>query len=452
MATVTAFIRVSTKKIDKVNVRFRLRDGRAVQLLYVSDLTVNPEHWNPKKEEIKAKALVHPTEKAEFNKMVALRKSQIVDLYNAAPDKSALTSDWLKAEMNKLVCPEERTLDDGGEFFKAYDHFLSVHKLSDVRIRNYRVIYRALQRFEVFKRLFGSKKFRVTFDSMTPDVLHEFDDFLRREYTFFVEDKATHKWKPKSEYKPIYDAYPESRTPKQRGQNTINDVFTKLRTLFKWAEDQELSRTNPFKHFKVKECVYGPPIYITVDERKKVYSTDFSFDPALEKQRDIFVFQCLVGCRISDLYRMTKRSIIDGAVEYMPRKTKDGNPVVVRVPLLTATKEILDKYKDLPGDAILPLVSQQKYNIAIKKILKHAGIDRTVTWLNPTTGEPEPRPIYEVLSSHSARKAFAGNMYKNVKDPNLVCALTGHKEGSKAFNRYRMIDEETNRQTMSYLE
>ena len=49
------------------------------------------------------------------------------------------------------------------------------------------------------------------------------------------------------------------------------------------------------------------------------------------------------------------------------------------------------------------------------------------------TGEPEPRPIYEVLSSHSARKAFAGNMYKNVKDPNLVCALTGHKEGSKAF-------------------
>ena len=246
--------------------------------------------------------------------------------------------------------------------------------------------------------------------------------------------------------------YPESRTPKQRGQNTINDVFTKLRTLFKWAEDQEVSRTNPFKHFKVKECVYGPPIYITVDERKKVYSMDFSFDPALEKQRDIFVFQCLVGCRISDLYRMTKRSIIDGAVEYMPRKTKDGNPVVVRVPLLTATKEILDKYKDLPGDAILPLVSQQKYNIAIKKILKHAGIDRTVTWLNPTTGEPEPRPIYEVLSSHSARKAFAGNMYKNVMDPNLVCALTGYKEGSKAFNRYRMIDEETNRQTMSYLE
>ena len=179
---------------------------------------------------------------------------------------------------------------------------------------------------------------------------------------------------------------------------------------------------------------------------------DFSFDPALEKQRDIFVFQCLVGCRISDLYRMTKRSIIDGAVEYMPRKTKDGNPVVVRVPLLTATKEILDKYKDLPGDAILPLVSQQKYNIAIKKILQHACITRSVVWLNPTTGEPEVRPIYEVMSSHSARRAFAGNMYKNVKDPNLVCALTGHKEGSKAFARYREIDEDMKRDLVSMLE
>ena len=116
------------------------------------------------------------------------------------------------------------------------------------------------------------------------------------------------------------------------------------------------------------------------------------------------------------------------------------------------TQEILDKYKDLPGDALLPLISQQKYNIAIKKILKYAGIDRSVVWLNPTTGETEVRPIYEVLSSHSARKTFSGNIYDKVKDPNLICPLTGHKEGSKAFNRYRKIDEETNRQTMSYLE
>ena len=70
--------------------------------------------------------------------------------------------------------------------------------------------------------------------------------------------------------------------------------------------------------------------------------------------------------------------------------------MVVRVPLLKDALEILDRYKDLPGDAILPRISQQKYNVAIKKILKHAGIDRTVTWLNPTTGDGNhPEEVHE---------------------------------------------------------
>ena len=40
-----------------------------------------------------------PAERADFNRKVALRKSQITDLYNAAPDKSVLTSEWLSAEV-----------------------------------------------------------------------------------------------------------------------------------------------------------------------------------------------------------------------------------------------------------------------------------------------------------------------------------------------------------------
>ena len=32
-----------------------------------------------------------------------------------------------------------------------------------------------------------------------------------------------------------------------------------------------------------------------------------------------------------------------------------------------------------------------------------------------------------------ARRTFVGNLYKQVKDPNLVGALSGHKEGSRAL-------------------
>ena len=142
MATVTAFIRVSTKKTKEANVRFRLRDGRAVQLLYSSDITVKPEHWNPKKEELKAKILMDPPERADFNRKVALRKSQITDLYNAAPDKSVLTSEWLSAEMYKLLNPVVvKKQESSSSFFEDFDFFLETRKLSDVRTRNFRVIY-----------------------------------------------------------------------------------------------------------------------------------------------------------------------------------------------------------------------------------------------------------------------------------------------------------------------
>ena len=51
-----------------------------------------------------------------------------------------------------------------------------------------------------------------------------------------------------------------------------------------------------------------------------------------------------------------------------------------------------------------------------------------------------------------ARRTFIGNIYKKVKDPNLVGSLSGHKEGSKAFARYRDIDEDMKRELIGYLE
>lgn len=63
------------------------------------------------------------------------------------------------------------------------------------------------------------------------------------------------------------------------------------------------------------------------------------------------------------------------------------------------------------------------------------GVDRMVTVLNPTTGAEEKRPLNEIASSHLARRTFIGNLYKKVKDPNLVGSLSGHKKGSKAFAR-----------------
>ena len=85
-------------------------------------------------------------------------------------------------------------------------------------------------------------------------------------------------------------------------------------------------------------------------------------------------------------------------------------------------------------------------------MFRGARLNRVVTVLNPTTREEEKHPLWEVASSHMARRCFIGNLYKILKDPNLIGKLSGHKEGSRAFARYRDIDEETSRELVTMLE
>jgi len=147
-----------------------------------------------------------------------------------------------------------------------------------------------------------------------------------------------------------------------------------MRTFFIWAVDNEKTKNNPFRKYKIPECKYGTPFYISIEERKQLYNTDLSHNPSLEAQRDIFVFQCLIGCRVADLYRLTREKVINGKVEYIARKTKDREPVTVEVPLNATAKAILDKYSHLEGNRLLPFISEQKYNVAIKKAFKIAGL------------------------------------------------------------------------------
>lgn len=75
-----------------------------------------------------------------------------------------------------------------------------------------------------------------------------------------------------------------------------------------------------------------------------------------------------------------------------------------------------------------------------------------VTLLDPVTRREVRRPLNQVASSHLARRTFAGNLYRQVKDPALVTSLTGHAEGSRAFSRYREIDLDMKQALVKMLE
>ena len=438
MATVTAFIRTS-KKTDRANVRFRLRDGRNIQIFYKSSLEVNPVVWDAKKQEIKAKIVYDTAKRAEFNQTVANYKKLLLDVYRSMPLNEPITTDKFKIEVDKALHPEKYGLSLKPQtFFEVWEEFLESKKLAEPRKRAFMVIYRALQRFELYEKIRG--EFELTLDGITANTLQKFEDFLVNEHKSFKR------------YPKIYEAVPETRTPKPRGHNTINGIFVKLRTFFLWAIDNEKTTNNPYKKHKIKESVYGTPTYITTQEIELLYNTDFSHNPQLATQRDIFVFQCLIGCRVVDLMKLTKMNIIGDAIEYIAGKTANIHPNTIRVNLNKISQEILDRYKDYEGPGLFPFITEQRYNKYIKDMLLKAGITRTVTILNPVTRLAEQKPINEIASSHIARRSCSINLINAGVSTNVVCSITGHVLNTKAFSRYNYVDDNTKKEAIKQLE
>ncbi len=443
---VSVFIRKTAKKNDidsKATIYFRLRDANK-DIKAASELTINPNHWSSEKQGYKDRvALVTDDVKIKLRNDI----QSIVSLINQNYSEEA-GAEWLGELIDKFHHPDKYKTQEQIEaemkqsFEQLLDEFLLKHKLSEVRKKNFRVVKRALLRYELYVRETkrGQKSFVLDIDNVTPDTLRDMWDFFENEHKYFEL------------YPAIYEEIPEKRTPKPRGNNTLIDCFCRIRTFFLWCYSNKKTTNRPFDNFHIEECTYGTPVYITLEERNKLYDADLSEYEQVEIQRDIFILQSLIGCRIGDLYRMTKQNIINEAIEYIPRKTKEGNPVTVRVPLNDKAKAILDKYKDVEGNKLLPFISEQKYNDAIKKAFELAKLNRIVTILDPLTGEEVKKPLYEEASSHMARRTFIGNIYKKVKDPNLIGALSGHKEGSKAFARYREIDEEIKKELVNLLD
>ena len=321
---------------------------------------------------------------------------------------------------------------------------------SEVWKKNFNVLVRALKRYEMFVRQSDSKRkdFILDIDAMDSDTIEDIESFLRNEHRLLEEYPKIFQQIPAST-----DTGRRNPKPQPRGNNAICTLFNKFKAFYNWANEVGITGNNPFKKYEgVTSEHYGTPYYITLEERNTIADYDLSSRPQLAIQRDIFVFHCCVGCRISDLYRLTEKSIVNGVLEYVPHKTLGARQNVVRVPLNARASALVEKYRGADSSGrLFPFISQQHYNESIKEVLKVCGVTRLVTILDSLTGQPVQKPINEVASSHMARRCFVGNLYKKVKDPNLIGSMSGHAEGSKAFARYREIDDEVKKEVVSLI-
>lgn len=330
------------------------------------------------------------------------------------------------------------------EVLHIIDDFMQItgssNDVYDSRSEAYMMVRRSVARFEALKRV-RMPRFRLTAARLDDSCLKEIERFMLREHIHVRRHPQIARGSGLS-----------GRT-RAKGQNTVNDRMKLLKAVMNWAVKTHRIPKNPFDTFARGQNVYGTPVYLTIEERHRIEKFDLSRWPRLEVQRDIFVFQCCVGCRVSDLVRLTRSNIVDGELNYVARKTREGRPVTIKVPLNITARRILQRYSDSSRESLFPeIYSRVGYNSVIKQILKLAGIDRKVVVVNPLTREAECRRFYEVASSHMARRTFIGNIYKKFKDQGLVSELSGHSPGSHAFTRYREIDVEMKREMVSAIE
>lgn len=424
MATIYLSTSTRTDGRGYAQIFIRLSGGKGVTPRAKSGVFVPAHLWNAKKQRLNVPRFADEEQREALTLQHTLDDltAYIHKAFASLPDRADATSEWLAdavAEYNNPKGKTKQTAND--ELAEAFERFMNEKGYSRYRAFSFRRVMRSLHRYGVIRDR------EITFDTLNERLLADFERFLADEYKYAENDTFAEL------YLNAKDATEE------RGANTTNGMLVQLRTFIRWCVAQGLTDNNAFERFKIKENLYGTPYYLTVEERRTLYECELP--PHLATIRDIFVFQCCVGCRVGDLVKLTPDNVIGGALEYVPRKTKEGNPVTVRVMLNATATEIVERYKGQSEGMLLPFVAEAYYNRALKECFKIAGITRKVTIIDPKTREEVKRPLNEIASSHLARRTFVGNLYKQIKDPNIIASMSGHKEGSRAFARYRSIDD-----------
>lgn len=459
MATIRKTLSAKADPQGKGRILLRVTINHTRQIRIKTDIYVPTKRWNATREHIiigrstglERKDLIDSDMRLKDLEMKIIR---LCEMYPA----DTLTKPWL--ENTLMLCADtpallltKRLISELTEkqlhperyarrtIFELMEDYLDDTQYSRSREKNFRVLIRILQRYEWFVRLTDKRRkhFTLDIDTIDKEDISRIESYLRNEHTLQEKYPKVFKKMPRD----IIDSRKHSK-PKPRGNNTICALFNKLRAFFNWCNENKKTTNRPFTGYNgVTTEKYGTPYYITLAERNHIADFDLSAYPRLAVQRDIFIFQCCIGCRVSDLIRLTPTDIIEGEVNYIPHKTKAENPITVHVPLNKRAKALIKKYKGVDKKGrLFPFLTPQSYNNSIKEIFRKCGVNRMVTILNPATGQEEKRPICDVASSHMARRCFVGNLYKRWADPSVICPMSGHKQGSAAFTRYREIDKE----------
>lgn len=177
-------------------------------------------------------------------------------------------------------------------------------------------------------------------------------------------------------------------------------------------------------------------VFLTMREVMKIHRYS-NLTMREQEIKDYFILGCLTALRFSDYSRLQVKNFVRNKIVIKTKKTNTP----VQIPIHPVVREIIAKYdKHLPSPPSL-----QHFNREIKIICKKTGI-RGKVLCERTKGRKRISrlvPKYQLISSHTARRSAATNMYLAGILPFRIMLITGHKT-EKSFFRYIRISRDEN--------
>ena len=240
------------------------------------------------------------------------------------------------------------------------------------------------------------------------------------------------------------------REVREMRNSTIGKQLSFLKWFLRWSFKQGMHSNNAYDTFKPKlKDTQKKIIFLTWEELNRL--REFKILPtkqALERVRDVFLFQCFTGLRFSDVFNLRRSDIKGDYIEVTTVKTSDS----LIIELNDHSRAIFEKYKDVEfeNDKALPVITNQKMNDYLKELAELAEINEPVrqTYYKGNERIDEVTPKYALLGTHAGRRTFICNALALGIPPQVVMKWTGHSD-YKAMKPYIDIADDIKANAMS---
>ena len=273
-----------------------------------------------------------------------------------------------------------------------------------------------LDYFQAYNDNYTKKDYR-----MMVLTLNRFKDFLRdteeySKYTLFI--------KPEQITKELVSNFVDYIQGRSKGEGAMN-IFQKFKKVIKYAVEHDVILKNPCTGIicKVDKQVLRQDV-LSMDEIQTLIKTHYQYES--NEIRRAFILCLYCGLRFCDVKDLTFESVdySNRLLKFEQNKTKGHSAASgVVIPLNEGLLNLIGE-KPSGGNKeskIFNLPTYQSCNKSLNRCVKHAGIDKHITW-------------------HCARHSFAVNILNNGANIKTVASLLGHS-GLKHTEKYtRAID------------